>query len=152
MFTKTVIQTKSYEIFETTTEKGINSELLLRTTQRNDGTVYKCEAKNDHGTDERTVKLVVVEVPGAPINLRVKEVWSRSVSIMWSEPYSGNSPITKYTVQYWRHESAPHRLHEFSISNTQTSTLIKDLSPGLSYVMTVVGMNAIKRIYVQSFI
>ena len=60
MFTKTVIQTKSYEIFETTTENGINSELLLRTTQRTDGSIYKCEAKNDHGTDERTIKLVIV--------------------------------------------------------------------------------------------
>ena len=51
---------KSYEIFETTTENGIISELLLRTTQRTDGAIYKCEAKNDHGVDERTIKLVVV--------------------------------------------------------------------------------------------
>ena len=50
----------SYEIVEKTTENGISSELLLRTTQRTDGAVYKCEAKNDHGVDERTTKLVVV--------------------------------------------------------------------------------------------
>jgi hypothetical protein len=55
-------QYKSYEIFETTTENGVNSELLLRTTQRTDGTIYKCDAENEHGRDERTIKLVVVGI------------------------------------------------------------------------------------------
>jgi len=81
------------------------------------------------------------EVPGKPVNVRVKEVWSRTASVVWSPtPNSGNSPITKYTIQYWRHESAPHRLHELSVSNSQTSALIKELSPGLSYELNVVGM------------
>ncbi len=52
----------SYEIFETTTDTGIISELLLRTTQRTDGTIYKCDAENEHGRDERTIKLVVVGI------------------------------------------------------------------------------------------
>ena len=83
--------------------------------------------------------LSLTEVPSAPQNLRVKEVWSRTVSIVWNEPYSGNSPITNYTIQYWRHETAPHRLHEITVTNSQTLALIKDLSPGSAYVMTVVG-------------
>ncbi|CAG2119458.1 unnamed protein product, partial [Medioppia subpectinata] len=135
----------SYEIFETTTDFGLLSELLLRTTQRTDGSIYKCEAENTHGKDERTIKLVVLEVPGPPMNVHVKEVWSRTASIVWSAPYSGNSPLTKYTIQYWRHQSAPHRLHEFVVSNSQTTALIKDLSPGLSYEMTVVGENEVGR-------
>ena len=39
---------------------GLVSELLLRTTQRTDGAIYKCEAENTHGKDERTIKLVVL--------------------------------------------------------------------------------------------
>ncbi|CAG2165379.1 unnamed protein product [Oppiella nova] len=137
--------TNNYEIFETTTDFGVSSELLLRTTQRTDGSIYKCEAENTHGKDERTIKLVVLEVPGPPTNVHVKEVWSRTARIVWSAPYSGNSPLTKYTIQYWRHQSAPHRLHEFTASSTQTTALIKDLSPGLSYEMTVVGENEVGR-------
>jgi hypothetical protein len=75
------------------------------------------------------------------MNVHVKEVWSRTASVVWSAPYSGNAPISKYIVQYWRHRSAPHRLHEFTVQSSQTTALIKDLSPGLSYEMTVVGMN-----------
>jgi hypothetical protein len=75
------------------------------------------------------------------MNVRVKEVWSRSANVFWSAPYSGNSPISEYTVQYWRHESAPHRLHELRVRSSETSALIKDLSPGLSYELSVVGMN-----------
>ncbi len=40
----------------------MKSELLLRTTQRTDGTIYKCDAENEHGRDERTIKLVVVGI------------------------------------------------------------------------------------------
>ena len=50
----------SYEIFETITDSGLNSELLLRSTQRTDGTIYKCDAENEHGKDERSIKLVIV--------------------------------------------------------------------------------------------
>ncbi|XP_054156620.1 cell adhesion molecule DSCAML1-like isoform X1 [Oppia nitens] len=139
------IGSHNFEIIESITDYGLVSELLLRITQRTDGAIYKCEAENTHGKDERTIKLVVLEIPGPPKTVHVKEVWSRTASIVWSAPYSGNSPISKYTIQYWRHQSAPHRLNEFTVSSTQTSALIKDLSPGLSYEMTVVGENEVGR-------
>lgn len=41
-------------------EKGLNSELILRTVERKDGSIYKCVAKNEFGTDERTIKLVLL--------------------------------------------------------------------------------------------
>lgn len=63
----------------------------------------------------------------------------------WSPPYSGNSPISKYIVQYWRHQNAPHRLLEFQVSSSQSHALIKDLNPGVSYELTVVGENDVGR-------
>src|SRR5690348_1928250 len=118
-------------------EKGINSELILRTVERKDGSIYKCVAKNEFGTDERTIKLVLLEVPGQALNLRVKEVWSRSANIMWTAPFAGNSPISKYTIQYWRHQNAPHRLHEATVSSSQTSAIIENLQPGIAYEVSI---------------
>lgn len=43
-----------------------------------------------------------LEVPATPLDLKVQEIWSRSASVTWSSPYTGNSPITKYVLQYWR--------------------------------------------------
>ncbi|KAG8173633.1 hypothetical protein JTE90_000474, partial [Oedothorax gibbosus] len=90
------------EKFDRDVEKGLSSELIIRTSDRKDGALYGCLAKNEYGSDERNVKLLVVEVPAQPMDVKVKEVWSRTASIMWSAPYSGNSPITKYIIQYWR--------------------------------------------------
>lgn len=106
--------------------------------------MYKCFAENEHGKDEQSIKLEVFEVPDQPKNVRVKEVWSRTVSIIWSESSSsGNLPIKKYTIQYWRHQNAPQRLHELVISGSQTSILIKDLSPGQAYELSVIAENEI---------
>lgn len=44
----------------------------------------------------------LAEVPAQPLDLRILEVWNRKVNVMWSEPYSGNSPVTNYVVHYWR--------------------------------------------------
>jgi len=90
------------------------------------------------------------EVPGVVPSLQVKEVWSRSASIVWSQPITGNTPIEKYTLQYWRHErvsekSVSHRLNELDVPSTQTSALIKDLSPGMSYQVTLVAHNQVGR-------
>ena len=85
------------------------------------------------------VKLDVVEAPDVPKGVRVKEVWSRTVSVTWSEPFSGNLPLTKYVVQYWRYQSAPHRLHEMIVPGTATSAIVKDLSPGQAYELSVIG-------------
>ena len=50
----------NYEMLDKMLEKGLNSELILRSVDRKDSGIYICSAKNEHGTDERTVKLVVL--------------------------------------------------------------------------------------------
>nr|XP_042908973.1 Down syndrome cell adhesion molecule-like protein 1 homolog isoform X3 [Parasteatoda tepidariorum] len=131
------------EKFDRDVEKGLSSELIIRTSDRNDGALYGCMAKNEYGTDERSLKLLVVEVPSQPMDVKVKEVWSRTASIVWSAPYSGNSAITKYIIQYWRDRGGPHRLLEDTIPSTQTTVLLKSLQPGTPYAVTVLGENEI---------
>ncbi|XP_064488743.1 cell adhesion molecule Dscam1-like isoform X2 [Ornithodoros turicata] len=132
-----------YERFETSTESGVSSELVIPTTERSDAALYTCAAKNEYGSDERNIKLLVVEVPAQPLDLRILEVWSRKVSVIWAEPYSGNSPITNYVVHYWRDKVGPHRLHEETVSSTQTAAVIGELHPGTSYALTITAENEV---------
>ncbi|XP_054723240.1 cell adhesion molecule DSCAM-like [Uloborus diversus] len=131
------------EKFDRDVEKGLSSELIIRTADRKDGALYGCLAKNEYGTDERNIKLLVIEVPAKPIDVKLKEVWSRTASIVWYAPYTGNSPITKYIVQYWRDRGGPHRLLEETVPNSQTTVLLKNLQPGTPYAVTVLGENEI---------
>jgi len=49
-----------YEISEIPTPRGVLSELSIRSVQKSDGAIYKCDAENEHGKDDRTIKLLVV--------------------------------------------------------------------------------------------
>ena len=42
---------------------------------------------------------VATETPDAPSDVEVRQTGSRDVQITWKEAYSGNSAITRYTVQ-----------------------------------------------------
>uniref|UniRef100_A0A6G1SGL6 Down syndrome cell adhesion molecule-like protein 1 n=1 Tax=Aceria tosichella TaxID=561515 RepID=A0A6G1SGL6_9ACAR len=134
------------------TGSGINSVLVIRTVNRADGLTYKCIGENEYGNDERLIKLLVVEVPSRPMNVRVKDAWSRSASIVWSSPFAGNSPITSYIIQYWRKNSNEagqsaqnHRRQEFTVSGTQTSALLTNLLPALTYEASVIAENQVGR-------
>ncbi|CAL1281283.1 unnamed protein product [Larinioides sclopetarius] len=134
-----------YEVYDSTSEVGTTSELHVQVTDREDNGLYVCIAKNAFGKDERTVKLVVLEVPGPPSDVRVEQTWSQSATVRWNVPYGGNSPITYFVVQYWRDAGAPHRLEEEKVSASQTFTMLKDLQPGTSYVVRVLAENEVGR-------
>ena len=142
----------NFEIYETTTSTGVNSVLVIRTVNRADGLTYKCIGENEYGNDERLIKLSVIEVPSRPMNVRVKDAWSRSASLVWSPPFTGNSPITSYIIQYWRknnneagQNAQNHRRQEFTVSGTQTSALITNLMPALTYEASVIAENQVGR-------
>lgn len=44
------------------------------------------------------------EAPGAPLDVKVTEVFSNQVTLRWAAPYGSNS-VTKYVIQYWKHHS-----------------------------------------------
>lgn len=76
------------------------SELGIMHTYRQDTGVLTCFASNAFGQDEMTIQLVVQEVPEMPKNIRINDQQSRSIQLSWSQPYSGNTPIINYMVQY----------------------------------------------------
>lgn len=135
-----------FDHFESRGDRSLTSELTIRSAERNDNGLYTCVVKNDHGQQERTIKLVVVEVPEAPLDLRIGEVWSKSVSISWSHPYSGNSQVSKYILRYWRQGknwSWNQRLHEEELKPSITSHIIKDLHAGTNYALSVTAINEV---------
>lgn len=134
-----------YEVFETLTTDGLLSELVIRDTDRSDGALYTCNAENKYGKDDRKVKLIVQEVPGPPQDVRIRDVWSRSASVSWSASYNGNSPISKYIVQYWRDHGTAHRLQELELIGSTTWAMVRELLPGTAYVLNLVAENAIGR-------
>ena len=89
-----------YSIREQILDDGMVSELGIMHTYRQDTGVLTCFASNAFGQDEMTIQLVVQEVPEMPKNIRINDQQSRSIQLSWSQPYSGNTPIINYMVQY----------------------------------------------------
>lgn len=141
------VRSDRYEVLETITHDGMKSEMVIRSVDRSDSGLYLCTGENTFGLDERTNKVIVMEPPGAPSNLEVRESWSRSGSISWTPPTSGNSPILAYIIQHWA-ESVPGenlRLEEEEVSGSQTSFMLRDLRPDSSYRVSVLAVNQLGR-------
>lgn len=137
-------QVSRYDHHETRTEQGLSSEMTIRSTERADNAVYSCVVRNEYGQQERSVKLLVLEVPESPRDVRIVDVWSKSVSISWSHPFNGNSQVTKYVLSYWRDGRNHHRnqkLHQEDLKPSVTSHIVKDLFPGTNYAITVTAVN-----------
>ena len=147
---KTPIDVKDsdrYDHYESKTELGVNSELLIRTTDRNDGGLYSCLVKNEHGEAERTIKLHIVEVPEATTDVRVTEVWSKSATISWSAPKGSTSQLAKYVIRIWlkpqKGQTSANKLREIEVKPSSNVHMLKDLSPGTEYAVSVVAYNEI---------
>lgn len=133
----------NYEVTEQPLTEGLLSQLVISGATPSDAGLYKCQAENGNGKDERIVRLEVVEAPEAPKGVRVKEVWSRTAKVVWNDLTGSGLPVQRYTVQYWRHQNAPHRLHEGTVPGSANSLFINDLSPGQIYELSVLAENEI---------
>lgn len=88
--------------------------------------------------------LSYAEIPEVPKNIRVNDQQSRSLQVSWTQPYAGNSPITKYIVQYklvaedW--EKHPDKV---IVSGTTTMATIQNLLPANSYHIRIIAENSL---------
>lgn len=114
---------------------------------RRDSSLFTCDASNPYGKDEYNFQLIVQEPPEPPENLHALEIESRNAVIAWSQPYSGNSPIVAYHVEYrlWMDSSTSWSgVHQTSNRSTivehNTAAMIsKSLPPGTIYRKTLPG-------------
>ncbi|GFQ72186.1 down syndrome cell adhesion molecule, partial [Trichonephila clavata] len=130
-----------YKIQETPLPNGLLSELYISRVLRKDAGIYACSATNSYGKQDRTIKLLVLEPPASPSDIVIKEIERMEATVMWKTPYAGNSPITRYVVQYWRDTGSTPKLEEENVGNEKTSHQLRNLRPGTSYVVRVIADN-----------
>ncbi|XP_022258531.1 Down syndrome cell adhesion molecule-like protein Dscam2, partial [Limulus polyphemus] len=133
-----------YTLIETVLPPGVTSELLIRQADKQDSALFTCIASNTYGQDDTNIQLIVQEPPDTPQNVHIIEQSSRTVTLRWSAPYSGNSVITKYLVQF-KQQSAKWQkgTSNVTISGTETDALISGLKPASVYNMRVIARNGL---------
>ncbi|KAL3225129.1 hypothetical protein MRX96_049360, partial [Rhipicephalus microplus] len=129
--------------------------------ERSDSATFSCTASNPFGKDTGSSRVIVQEVPDAPEDLRVAEVTSNVVSLVWTAPYAGNSPITSYSIIYqptWivskTRFSMPHELRSgrrptrprlraahLSAGGGLTTASVTNLQPVTEYQFKIIANN-----------
>ncbi|XP_049782628.1 Down syndrome cell adhesion molecule-like protein Dscam2 [Schistocerca cancellata] len=125
-----------------TSNKGLTSELTIQHVRSGDGGIYSCLALNEYGHDQTTIHLLIQDLPSQPTNVHVLGQDSRKISIAWNPPDDGNSPITRYVLQYnptqvsWQGPS-----QEMTVDGKQNSAVVSQLHPATLYSIRVVAEN-----------
>ncbi|KAH9406242.1 hypothetical protein TYRP_013848, partial [Tyrophagus putrescentiae] len=135
-----------YDLIETILNEGIKSELIIRNSDRRDGGLYTCLTSNSYGRDDTNVQLIVQEPPDAPTDIKVAERDGRSVRLVWSQPYSGNSPLTHYVLQHkLENEKWSAHFTNISVLASESSVSIGGLQPTTAYQVRLFAVNSLGR-------
>ncbi|XP_042237768.1 Down syndrome cell adhesion molecule-like protein Dscam2 isoform X8 [Homarus americanus] len=133
-----------YTIREEMRGGGVHSSLSIKTTDRSDSAVYTCVATNAFGSADTNINLIIQEHPEQPNSLKVLDKSGRSVELSWTPPYDGNSPITRYIVEYklsrrnWETDG-----ERMMVPGDQNMAAVLDLRPATTYHLRIVARNEI---------
>ncbi|UXI20602.1 Brain-specific angiogenesis inhibitor 1 [Sarcoptes scabiei] len=131
-----------YDLIETIMNDGIKSELLIRNTERRDGGLYTCLGSNSFGHDDTNIQLIVQEPPDPPSDIKISDRDGRSIRILWSNPYSGNSPLTHFIIQH-RIENEKQSIHfrNLTLVASENSVNLNGLQPITTYQIRIIAVN-----------
>nr|XP_027238254.1 Down syndrome cell adhesion molecule-like protein Dscam2 [Penaeus vannamei] len=133
-----------YTIREEMRGGSVHSSLSIKTTDRTDSAVYTCVATNAFGSADTNINLIIQERPEQPSSLKVLDKSGRSVELSWTSPYDGNSPITRYIVEYklsrrnWENDG-----ERMMVPGNQNMAAVLDLRPATTYHLRIVARNEI---------
>ncbi|GIY53243.1 contactin-1 [Caerostris darwini] len=157
----------SYAFEERIFSEGMEATIKISSANRKDSSLFTCIAQNAYGRDDTNFQVIVqvflnsshriravlfnckssylfpTEPPDRPPSVDVTTKGSRSISIAWSAPYSGNSLILKYIIE---HKSAkePWTLAKTTVVDSSDSMFtIQGLIPHTSYHIRVKAENAV---------
>ncbi|KAL3200832.1 hypothetical protein MRX96_013100 [Rhipicephalus microplus] len=124
------------------------SESLLRITSadRRDSSLFGCRAENAYGADDASFRLIIQEPPDKVSGLEPTHISSRTVTLSWSAPYSGNSPLLKYLLEHrtlsgtWEREVDVSTAHP---TDGGLSHLVQGLQSSTNYEFRVRAGNAL---------
>lgn len=87
--------------------------------------------------------LIVQEVPEQPKSLNINSKQSRSIQLTWSQPFSGNSPIEEYTIQYKPIVDTWQTSERITVPGTQSDMRVNidNLHPATAYHIRIAAEN-----------
>ncbi|XP_076062140.1 Down syndrome cell adhesion molecule 1 isoform X8 [Oratosquilla oratoria] len=133
-----------YTIREEMQGAGVHSSLSIKNTDRSDSAVYTCVATNAFGSADTNINLIIQEHPELPSSLKVLDKSGRYVELSWTPPYDGNSPITRYIVEFklsrgnWETDG-----ERVIVPGNHNIATVHDLRPATTYHFRIVARNEI---------
>ncbi|KAF6082866.1 sidekick cell adhesion molecule 1 [Phyllostomus discolor] len=121
-----------------------DGSLLISQTWSGDIGDYTCTAVSEGGSDARSARLEVIELPHAPQNLLASLNASRShaVRLSWVRPFDGNSPVLHYIVELSENNS-PWKVHLSNVGPEMTGVTVRGLTPARTYQFRVCAVNQV---------
>lgn len=122
-------------------EKALDyTQLSIDICDRNDAGKYILTLENSSGTKSAFVSVKVLDTPGAPLNLTVKDVTRNYVTLVWEPPLiDGGAKIKNYIVD--KRKSTRPAFSNITTKCTKTSLRVGDLSEGGIYYFRVMAEN-----------
>ncbi|KAF7661191.1 hypothetical protein LDENG_00267220 [Lucifuga dentata] len=119
---------------------NVDSILFIRSAEREHSGTYELVVQIENMEDRASIVIRIVEKPGAPLNVRVTDVWGFNAALEWDPPQDdGNCEITGYAIQ-----KADMKTKEwFTIyeHNRRTNCTASDLIMGNEYMFRVYSEN-----------
>ncbi|KAH7969608.1 hypothetical protein HPB52_020248 [Rhipicephalus sanguineus] len=133
-----------YVVEEKPESEALEYVVRIPSVDRRDSSLFSCYAENTYGRDDTNFQVVVQEPPDKPRGLEATQTTSRAVTLSWSPPYSGNSPVLKYLLEHKRRDGSwEHDSQITAIESTEFSHVASGLRPKTSYEFRLRAENAI---------
>ncbi|XP_017021349.1 cell adhesion molecule Dscam2 isoform X8 [Drosophila kikkawai] len=116
-----------------------SGDLIISNLELEDSGNYSCQVDNGIGTDRLTHMLLVQVPPTAP-TLYVTSATSSSILMHWKCGFTGNAPITGYTLFYRRTNG---NTEEMQLSRHASSHELKGLVCGSTYQVYMSAQNKV---------
>uniref|UniRef100_A0A3B4TAJ3 Titin n=1 Tax=Seriola dumerili TaxID=41447 RepID=A0A3B4TAJ3_SERDU len=116
------------------------TQLSIDICDRYDAGKYILNLENSAGTKSAFVSVKVLDTPGSPLNLTVKDIKRESVTVTWEPPLiDGGARIKNYLVE--KRESTRKVYSNVDNKCTKTSYRITGLTEGTIYYFRVLAEN-----------
>ncbi|XP_049522395.1 Down syndrome cell adhesion molecule-like protein Dscam2 [Dermacentor silvarum] len=137
-------QESRYLVQENSGDGWSESVLRLTNSDRRDSAALTCHAENAYGGDDTVFQLIVQEPPGKPQGLETIQTTSRTVTLAWLAPFSGNSPVVKYLLEHKSSTGSWEYDTQLSPEDTsKLSYLVTGLRPATKYEFRIRAGNAL---------
>uniref|UniRef100_A0A4W3IPL5 Titin n=1 Tax=Callorhinchus milii TaxID=7868 RepID=A0A4W3IPL5_CALMI len=122
-------------------EKGHNyTQVTIDNCDRNDAGKYILTLENSSGTKSAFVSVKVLDTPGAPQNLAVKDIKKNSATLTWDPPIiDGGAKIKNYVID--KRESTRKAYANVTTKCNKCSYKVENLAEGAIYYFRVMAEN-----------